>query len=67
MVKLAACQYSIDLIETWDDYAHHLTTLVGDAARQGAELALLPEYAAMVLAGQLDASTRSDLHGSSSR
>ncbi len=64
MVKLAACQYSIDLIESWDAYAHHLTTLVGEAARQGAELALLPEYAAMVLAGQLDSETRSDLHGS---
>lgn len=64
MVKLAACQYAIDLIETWDEYAHHLTTLVGEAAGEGAELALLPEYAAMVLAGQLDAETRSDLHGS---
>lgn len=64
MVKLAACQYAVDLIETWDAYAHHLTTMVGEAARQGADLALLPEYAAMVLAGQLDAQTRSDLHGS---
>ena len=64
MVKLAACQYAIDLIESWDAYAHHLTTLVGEAAEQGAELVLLPEYAAMVLAGQLDVATHSDLHGS---
>jgi predicted amidohydrolase len=64
MVKLAACQYCIDLIEDWDRYVHHLTTLVGEAAAQGAELALLPEYAAMVLAGQLPAADRSDLHAS---
>jgi predicted amidohydrolase len=64
MVKLAACQYAIEPIESWDDYAHHLTTLVGEAARAGADLALMPEYAAMVLAGQLTGETRSDLHGS---
>lgn len=64
MVKLAACQYTIDLIEDWDTYAHHLTTLVGEAAREGAELALLPEYAAMVLAGQLPHEERTDLKGS---
>jgi predicted amidohydrolase len=64
MIKLAACQYAIDLIETWEAYEAHLTALVEDAVRQGAQLLLLPEYAALTLAGQLDASARSDLHGS---
>jgi predicted amidohydrolase len=64
MVKLAACQYAIELIEDWDAYAHHLTKLVEEAARQGVELALLPEYAGMVLAGQLPHAVRGDLQGS---
>ena len=64
MIKLAACQYAIELIESFDDYARHLTRLVGQAADQGAQLLLMPEYAGMVLAGQLDAAARSDLHGS---
>ncbi|MCB5201580.1 carbon-nitrogen hydrolase family protein [Neorhizobium sp. T786] len=64
MIKLAACQYAIELIETWETYEAHLTALVEEAASQGAQLLLLPEYAALALTGQLDATTRSDLHGS---
>lgn len=64
MIKLAACQYAIELIEGWDDYLRHLTRLVEEATAQGAELLLMPEYAGLVLAGQLDAATRSNLHGS---
>jgi predicted amidohydrolase len=63
-LTLAACQYKIDLIETWEDYVLHLTHLVHQAVERGAKLVLLPEYAGLVLAGQLDADTRSDLHGS---
>lgn len=64
VLTLAACQYKIDLIETWEDYVQHLTQLVHAAVERGAKLLLLPEYAGLVLAGQLDAKTRSDLHGS---
>ncbi|WP_112827550.1 carbon-nitrogen hydrolase family protein [Rhizobium cremeum] len=63
-VTLAACQYKIELIETWEEYILHLTKLVEEAAGRGAELLLLPEYAGLVLAGQLDEAVRSDLHGS---
>jgi predicted amidohydrolase len=63
-LTLAACQYKIDLIETWEGYVVHLTGLVHQAVERGAKLVLLPEYAGLVLAGQLDADTRSDLHGS---
>ena len=45
MIKVAACQYHIELFTTWDAYAEHLTTLCEEAAGQGAELLLLPEYA----------------------
>lgn len=64
MIKLAACQYAIELIETWEDYARHLAGLVEAAAGRGAELLLLPEYAGLALAGQLDGAARSDLQGS---
>ena len=64
MVKLAACQYAIELIEAWDHYAHHLNSLVAEAAQQGASIALMPEYAGMVLTGQLRPEVRSDLHAS---
>ncbi|GAB7528904.1 carbon-nitrogen hydrolase family protein [Pseudomonas sp. 3A(2025)] len=64
MITVAACQYHIDLLETWEAYATHLTELCERAARQGAQLLLLPEYAGLVLTGQLPAAARSDLHAS---
>ena len=64
MITLAACQYHIDLLETWDAYAEHLSSLCQQAAEQGAQLLLLPEYAGLALSGQLPAAERSDLHAS---
>ena len=64
MIKLAACQYHIDLLPSWDAYACHLSELCEEAAGQGAQLLLLPEYAGMVLSGQLPAEQRGDLHAS---
>jgi predicted amidohydrolase len=64
MIRVAACQYAIDLLESWDAYASHLTILCEEAAGQGAQLLLLPEYAGLVLSGQLLAEQRSDLHAS---
>ncbi len=64
MITVAACQYHIDLLETWDAYAAHLTDLCEQAAAQGAQLLLLPEYAGLVLTGQLPAAERSDLQAS---
>ena len=64
MIRLAACQYAIELFETWEAYAAHLERLCAEAAEQGAQLLLLPEYAGMVLSGQLPADQRSDLQGS---
>jgi len=64
MIRLAACQYAIDLLETWDAYAAHLTSLCEEAAAEGSQLLLLPEYAGLVLSGQLPSAERGDLQGS---
>ncbi len=63
-MKLAACQYAFELFEDAEAYVEHLTTLVHQAASDGAELVLLPEYSAMALTGQLAPEIRGELHGS---
>src|SRR5690606_12126104 len=42
----------------------HLEALAGEAAAHGADLLLLPEYAAMALTGMLPEDERGDLHRS---
>lgn len=64
MVTFAAAQYAIEPIGTWDAYAAHLEALTNEAADAGAEILLLPEYAAMTLTAQLPEDVRGDLHGS---
>ncbi|WP_406819851.1 carbon-nitrogen hydrolase family protein [Pseudomonas sp. KnCO4] len=64
MIRLAACQYAIELHETWEAYAAHLQGLCAEAAAAGARLLLLPEYAGLVLSGQLPAEQRGDLKAS---
>lgn len=64
MLHLASCQYVIELIESWDVYEKHLRALCADAVHKGAQILLLPEYAGLVLSGQLPEAERSDLHGS---
>ncbi|WP_313178295.1 carbon-nitrogen hydrolase family protein [Stenotrophomonas sp.] len=64
MIRFAASQYAIELIEQWDDYAAHLDAHVAEAAAAGAQLVLLPEYAAMTLTGQLPPAERGDLAAS---
>jgi len=64
MIRLAACQYAIELHETWDAYADHLQRLCAEAVEAGAQLLLLPEYAGLVLSGQLPAEQRGDLKAS---
>jgi predicted amidohydrolase len=64
MIRLAACQYAIELHQNWDAYADHLQGLCAEAAGQGAQLLLLPEYAGLVLSGQLPAEQRGDLQAS---
>ncbi len=64
MIRIAACQYAIELHERWDTYAAHLEGLCTEAALGGAKLLVLPEYAGLVLAGQLPPDERADLQAS---
>ncbi|MDX1457002.1 MAG: carbon-nitrogen hydrolase family protein [Marinobacter sp.] len=63
-IKIAACQYAIELFEEWGTYERHLCVLVDEAVAKGGKLLVLPEYAAMALTGQLAPAVRSDLQGS---
>ena len=63
-MKVAAAAYPLDVLQSWDHYADKLASWVGDAAGQGADLLVFPEYGAMelatlagmVVAGDLEAS-----------
>lgn len=57
---IAAAQYPIDELSSWEDYVRKLDLWLGDAVRNGASLAMFPEYGAMELAS-LDPRTRGDL------
>lgn len=50
MTRLAAAAYPLDWFDGWQGVEHKITSWVRDAAAQGAELLLFPEYAAMELA-----------------
>lgn len=49
-MKIAAAAYPLDWFDTWSDYEAKLERWVADAAAQGAELLVFPEYGAMELA-----------------
>ncbi len=59
----ALAQYPIDRLASWAAYAEKITRWVDEAAREGAKLAVFPEYGAMELAS-LDPATMGDLAGS---
>jgi len=60
---VAAAQYPIEQLSSWQAYADKLTRWVEQAAAGGAALAVFPEYGAMELAS-LDPATMGDLAGS---
>ncbi|MEQ8903550.1 MAG: carbon-nitrogen hydrolase family protein [Roseovarius sp.] len=49
-MKIATAAYPLDALTNWADYAAKITEWVADAAGQGADLAVFPEYGAMELA-----------------
>ncbi|WP_299260810.1 carbon-nitrogen hydrolase family protein [uncultured Kushneria sp.] len=63
-MHLALCQYAIELFEDARDYRDHLESLIEQAARRGAELLVMPEYASLVMTGQMPPDVRGDLHAS---
>ncbi len=61
--RIAAAQYPIDALASWDAYVGKLTRWVAEAAEAGASLLVFPEYGAMELAS-LDPDSMGDLQGS---
>ena len=49
-LRIAAAQYPIDAIASWETYAEKIARWVGEAAENGAQVLLFPEYASMELA-----------------
>ncbi len=64
IVRIAAAQYPIDAIASWETYADKLARWTGEAAGNGARLLLFPEYGAMELARMFAPEVWSDLRQS---
>jgi predicted amidohydrolase len=54
VVRVAAAQYPIELIPSWDSFQTKLQGWVSKAVEGGAELLVFPEYAAMELASMFE-------------
>jgi predicted amidohydrolase len=63
MTVFAAAAYPLDWFDSFDAYAAKITSWVADAAGQGAEVLVFPEYAAMELASLGGAAVAADLQG----
>ena len=59
-MKVAAARYAIGMPPDFDAFAAHQRRLLGDAAAQGAQVAVLPEYLALELAATFGDSVRGD-------
>ncbi len=60
-LRLAAAQYPIEKLASWDTFAQKLTDWIGEASGAGAELALLPEYFSIEITATLGAAVYSSL------
>jgi predicted amidohydrolase len=50
-VRVASAQYAIELFTEWKALESHLSTWIGKAAENGAQLLVFPEYASMEMVG----------------
>lgn len=62
-LTIAAAAYPLDWFDGFQDYEAKIARWVAEAAGQGAELLVFPEYAAMELASLGGAATAADLEG----
>ena len=60
-IRLASAQFPVSEPASWTIYSDQIRAWVAEAAGQGAQLLLFPEYAAMSLAALFDTVTRADL------
>lgn len=63
-MKIATAAYPLDVLTSWAQYEDKLATWVAQAAGQGAELLVFPEYGAMELATLAGLDVAGDLEGS---
>lgn len=63
-MKIATAAYPLDWFNDWTDYEAKLTAWVAEAAQEGADLLVFPEYGAMELASLDGPRVASDLKGS---
>lgn len=63
-MKIATAAYPLDWLDSWAQYEDKLATWVADAASQGADLLVFPEYGAMELATLDGAEAAADLQRS---
>ncbi|MCR6628225.1 MAG: carbon-nitrogen hydrolase family protein [Pseudoxanthomonas sp.] len=63
-MKVAVAKYAIQAPADFSAFAARQAQVLGDAATQGARIAVLPEYLSLELAATFDAATQADLHAS---
>ncbi|MGR9116793.1 MAG: carbon-nitrogen hydrolase family protein [Gammaproteobacteria bacterium] len=49
-IKIAAAQYNISFLETWENYQKKIERWINEAAEQNAKILVFPEYGSMELA-----------------
>lgn len=63
-MKVAVAKHRIQAPADFAAFAERQARVLGDAAAQGARVAVLPEYLSLELAATFDAATQADLHAS---
>jgi predicted amidohydrolase len=61
MLRVAACEYPVEFLSSWQEWLEKLRRLCRAAADAGAKLLVFPEYAAMELTSLLPEHQRKDL------
>lgn len=61
IIKIAAAAYPIEWHDNWQSYEAKISRWVKEAANNGAELLVFPEYGAMELGSLFDSAVRNDL------
>lgn len=63
-MKIATAAYPLDVLQSWSHYEDKLSGWVGEAAKEGADLLVFPEYGAMELATLAGQEVAGDLEAS---
>ena len=61
-MRIATAAYPLDWLENWDAYAAKLTSWVAEAAQNGADLLVFPEYGSIELASLFGEAIAKDIH-----